>query len=121
MLRDGDIITVPEYTSTIKVQGEVKYPATLSWRKGKSLKYYIKHAGGFGNKANKNGVYVINMNGSIEKISKFSKKAIQPGCEIIIPRKKLRSKMSTAEIVTITSASTSLVTLIVTLVKMIGK
>lgn len=119
VLRDGDIITVPEYTSTIKVQGEVKFPTTLSWRKGKSLKYYIKHAGGFGNKAKKNGVYVINMNGSVEQISRCSKK-IEPGCEIVVPRKKDRRSMTAGEIVTIGTSTASLATMIVTLINLLG-
>ena len=90
ILRAGDVITVPEYTSTIKIRGEVKYPTTVNWQKGKSLRYYIDHAGGFGNMAKKRGVYVINMNGTVNKISRCSKKAIQPGSEIVIPRKPAR-------------------------------
>lgn len=121
VLRDGDVVTVPEYTSTVKIRGEVKYPTAVNWKEGKSLKYYIKHAGGFGNKAKKNGVYVINMNGSVEQISKHSRKAIQPGCEIVVPRKKMRKSVSTAEIVAIGSSTASLATMIVTLVNMLAK
>lgn len=120
VLRDGDIITVPEYTSTIKVQGEVKYPATLSWRKGKSLKYYIKHAGGYGNKAKKNGTYVIKMNGSVEQVSRHSRK-IEPGSEIVVPRKKERRSMTTGEIVTIGTSTASLATMIVTMINLLSK
>lgn len=119
VLRDGDVVTVPEYTSTVKIRGEVKYPTAVNWKEGKSLKYYIKHAGGFGNKAKKNGVYVINMNGSVEQISKHSKKAILPGCEIVVPRKKMRKSVSTAEIVAIGSSTASLATMVVTLINLL--
>ena len=121
VLREGDIITIPEYTSTIKIRGEVTYPTAVNWRKGKSLKYYIKHAGGFGNKAKKNGVYVINMNGAVEKISKYSKKAIQPGCEIVVPRKRMRRPIATAEIVAIGSSAASLATVFVTLTNLLKR
>lgn len=120
ILRAGDVITVPEYTSTIKIRGEVKYPTTVNWQKGKSLRYYIDHAGGFGNMAKKRGVYVINMNGTVKKISRCSKKAIQPGSEIVIPRKSAR-KMSTSEIMAIGTSAISLSTMIVTLVNLIEK
>ena len=120
ILRAGDVITVPEYTSTIKIKGEVKYPTTVNWQKGKSLRYYIDHAGGFGNMAKKRGVYVINMNGTVNKISRCSKKAIQPGSEIVIPRKPAR-KMSTSEIMAIGTSAISLSTMIVTLVNLIDK
>lgn len=119
VLREGDIIMIPEYTSTIKIRGEVKFPTAVNWRKGKSLKYYIKHAGGFGDKAKKNGVYVINMNGSVEKISKISRKAIQPGCEIVVPRKKVFRTLSTAEFIAIGTSTASLATMIVTLVNLL--
>ena len=119
VLRDGDVITVPEYTSTVKVRGEVKYPAALNWRKGKSLKYYIKHAGGFSDKAKKNGVYVINMNGSVEQLPRLSKR-VEPGSEIVVPRKKARRSMTTGEIVTIGTSTASLATMIVTLINLLG-
>ena len=118
VLRDGDIINVPEYTSTIKVSGEVKYPTALNWQKGKSANWYIKHAGGFANKAKRNGIYVINMNGSVEQISRYSKD-IEPGCEIVVPRKKIRRTMSTAEVVTIGTSAASLATMVVTLINLL--
>lgn len=119
VLREGDIVTIPEYTSTIKIRGEVKYPTAVNWKKGKSLRYYIKHAGGFGNKAKKNGAYVINMNGVVEKISRSSTKAIQPGCEIVVPRKKARRPITTSEIVAIGTSTASLTTMIVTLINLL--
>ena len=118
VLRDGDIILVPEYNSTVKIRGEVKYPAALNWRKGKSLKWYIKHAGGFSNKAKKNGIYVINMNGSVEQLSRMSRK-VEPGSEIVVPRRKERRSMTAGEIVTIGTSTASLATMIVTLVNLL--
>ena len=120
VLRNGDILTIPEYTSTVKIRGEVNYPTATNWQKGKSLSYYIKHAGGFGSKAKKNGVYVINMNGSVEKLSRSSKKAILPGSEIIVPSKKYRKKMSTGEIIAIGTSTVSLGTMIATFVRLIS-
>ena len=118
VLRDGDIIIVPEYNSTVKIRGEVKYPTVLNWRKGKSLKWYIKHAGGFSSKAKKNGIYVINMNGSVEQLSRMSRK-VEPGSEIVVPRRKERRSMTTGEIVTIGTSTASLATMIVTLVNLL--
>lgn len=118
ILREGDIINVPDFVSTVKIKGEVKYPTSVNWIKGKPLKYYVNHAGGYSNAAKKRGVYVVYMNGSVEKISKHSKKAIQPGCEIIIPRKAVR-RMTTSEVLAIGSTSVSVVTMLATLVNLI--
>lgn len=120
VLREGDIITIPEYVSTIKVKGEVKYPAATNWKKGKSVNYYVKHAGGYSDKAKKKGVYVINMNGNVEKISRFSRKKVTPGSEIVVPRKKARRSMTTGEIVTIGTSTASLATMIVTMISLLG-
>ena len=58
------------------------------------------------------------MNGSVEKISKSSKKAIQPGCEIVVPRKSDR-RLSTAEIMTLGTSTISIATMIVTLINVL--
>lgn len=118
LLRDGDIITVPRYNSTVKISGEVRHPISINWQKGKKLKYYVEHAGGYSDAAKKKGVYVIYMNGNVEKISKRSRKAIQPGCEIVIPRKQDR-RMSSAEIMTLGTSTISIATMIVTLINVL--
>ena len=119
VLREGDKLIVPEYAATVKISGEVRYPVTVTYHEGEKLDYYIKHAGGYADRAKKNGVYAIYMNGGVKKISKFSSKDIQPGMEIVVPAKNLKKKMSTAEIVTIGSASASIATMIVTIVNLL--
>ena len=118
VLRDGDVLTVPQYTTTVKISGEVRHPISVNWQEGKKLSHYIDHAGGYSDSAKKNGVYVIYMNGSVEKISKNSKKAIQPGCEIVVPRKSDR-RLSTAEIMTLGTSTISIATMIVTLINVL--
>ena len=119
VLREGDRLTVPEYAATVKISGEVRYPITVTYTDGKKLSYYIKHAGGYADRAKKNGVYAIYMNGGVKKISKFSSSDIQPGMEIVVPAKNLKKKMSTAEIVTIGSSLVSIATMVVTIVNLL--
>lgn len=119
ILRESDILTVPQYTSTIKVSGEVRYPITLNYKKGENLSYYIKRAGGYTDRAKKSGVYAIYMNGGVNEVSKRSSRDIKPGCEIVVPSKSVAKKMSTAEIVAIGSSTASIATMIVTMVNML--
>ncbi len=121
VLCEGDLLTIPEYSSTVKVRGEVMFPTALNWRKGKSVNYYVRHAGGFSNKAKKNGIFVLKMNGDVEEVSRCSRKKVQPGCEIIVPRKKMRRSMTTGEIVTIGTSTASLATMIVTMISLLKK
>ena len=77
VLREGDVLTIPQYSNTVKISGEVVHPISMNYMKGKSLSYYISHAGGYGNKARKGNVYAVYANGGVEKIRKRSSKAIQ--------------------------------------------
>jgi protein involved in polysaccharide export with SLBB domain len=115
LLREGDILEVPESSNIIKVSGEVMYPVSMSYEEGKSLKYYIKHAGGYSGNAAKKRVYGIQANGSVVKLKARSKKDIQPGIEIVVPQKQTRRKMSTTEIIGIGSGVAALAGVVVSL------
>ena len=83
VLREGDRVIVPQYSGTVKISGDVMYPNTVAFREGKSVKYYINQAGGWGNRAKKSHTYIIYMNGTVARIGYGTK--ILPGCEIIVP------------------------------------
>lgn len=114
-LREGDKLIIPQYTTTVKVSGEVSRPVSINWQEGKKLGYYIDSAGGYSSAARKKGIYVIYMNGKVEKVSRSSRKAIMPGCEIVVPRKTKRY-MTTGEIITIGTSVVSMTTMIATLI-----
>ena len=119
VLRESDILSVPQYTSTVKISGEVRYPITINYKKGEKLSYYIKHAGGYTDRAKKGDVYAIYMNGGVSEVSKYSSKDIKPGCEIVVPTKNANKKLSTAEVLAISSSTASIATMIVTLVNLL--
>lgn len=81
----GDILTIPELQSTVKISGDVLFPNTVVYVPGKKLKYYINQAGGYGENARKNKAYVVYMNGTASKAS--GKTPIEPGSQIIVPSK----------------------------------
>ncbi len=114
-LRDGDKLIVPQYISTVKITGDVMYPITMNFKKGESLNYYIKRAGGYGDNARKSRVYAIYMNGSVELLSHHSKDAVQPGCQIVVPSKKNKNKMTTAEYAAMGTSAASIATMMVTI------
>lgn len=116
VLREGDKIVVPEYNNTVKISGAVMHPNTVTFKPGEKMKYYVDMAGGFAYRAKKSRAYVIYMNGTVARLKKGNKNAIQPGCEIIIPKKSSRKGMSIADIAGITSASSTLATMVATLV-----
>lgn len=118
VLRENDILYVPEYVSTVKINGAVMYPNTVLYKKGENLRYYINQAGGYGNRAKKRKAYVVYMNGTVARLRARSSKAIEPGCEIIVPAKDPSKRMSAAEMVTMGTSMASLATMIATLVNL---
>ncbi len=112
VLREGDRIVVPQYTGTVKINGEVMYPNTVGFVKGKKASYYIDQAGGFSNKAKKRQAYIIYMNGTVAKVAHNAKP--MPGCEIVVPA-KATTKLSIAETMTIGTSVASIATMIATL------
>ena len=50
-LREGDELVVPQFSNTVKISGEVMYPISMNYEKGKPLSYYIKRAGGYADRA----------------------------------------------------------------------
>lgn len=118
VLREGDALYVPEYVSTVKINGAVMYPNTVTYKEGEDLKYYINQAGGFANNAKRKKAFVVYMNGTVSRLRTGNSKAIEPGCEIIVPSKDKRNKMSPAEILSIGTSTASLATMIATLVNL---
>ncbi len=121
ILRGSDILDIPENTNLINVSGEVMFPVSMPYEKGKNLYYYINHAGGFSDNARKSKVYGVQTNGSVVRLHANSVHDIQPGIEIVVPQKKMKKKMTTGEIVGITSGIASLGAIIVALLNVLKK
>lgn len=118
VMKEGDVLYVPEYINTVKISGAVMYPNTVSYKQGASLKYYINQAGGYGNLAKKKKAYVIYMNGTVSRLKSNNRKAIEPGCEIIVPSKEEKKRLSTAEILSMGSTTASLAAVVASLVNL---
>lgn len=87
VLREGDELIVPEFTNTVKVNGAVMMPNTVSYNSKATVKDYISQAGGFANGARKTKAFIIYMNGQVAKVKGSGKSQVEPGCEIIVPIK----------------------------------
>lgn len=118
VLRDGDEIIIPEIASTVRVQGEVLFPNTVQFISGRPVSYYISQSGGYSTVARRSKVYVVSMNGTVS-VGLNSK--VDAGCEIVVPRKPERDKMTVGEWLGIGTTAASLTTMIATIVNLIKK
>jgi len=119
VLREGDRIVVPQYLNTVKINGEVMYPNTVSFIDGKKVKHYIEQSGGYTSNAKKSQAYIVYMNGTIARVKGRGKNIVQPGCEIIVPAKPDRKGLSLPEIMSIGTSTASLATMIATIANLI--
>lgn len=114
VLRDQDKLVIPQFNNTVTITGEVMYPNTVAYNDKAKLSDYIEKAGGYGRQAMKRRVFVVNMNGTVNKI--HSSKDIQPGCNILVPAKPKRTRMSLGELLSIGTMTATLGTVIATLI-----
>lgn len=117
LLEDGDIIFVPKLLQTVRVSGEVLSPSSIVYQPRISFKNYIRKAGGYSPKGMKKHAYIVYANGSIASTKRYLffnvYPHVQPGAEIFIPTKEERkNRLSTSEIVAITTGLATIATLI---------
>ena len=115
-LREGDRIIVPEYTNTVKVSGNVLYPNTIAYKKGKGARYYVNQAGGWGIRAKKGSTYIVHMNGTVNQMGKGEKPT--PGSEVIVPT-KAKSEVNKLQMwLAVGSSTASIATMLVSIVNL---
>jgi protein involved in polysaccharide export with SLBB domain len=118
-LRAGDQLIIPSKRQTVKVSGMVVKPSLIQFKNGLSLKAYVEKSGGFAETSKKAKIYVSYANGDIKTVKNFLffkwYPKLAPGATIFVPAKPVKEKMSTAEIMGITTSIATLGILIQTI------
>ena len=121
VLRDGDELYIPQFQSTVKISGAVTYPNSVTYTNGMSVRSCLSQAGGYNDIARKYPI-VIYMNGKVATTKRrfiFFKHypKVEPGSEIVVPAKTQQDrKTSLAEILSITSSTTSMAAMITSII-----
>ena len=121
VLRDGDELYIPQLQSTVKINGAVTYPSSVTYTEGMSVGNCLSQAGGYNDIARKYPI-VIYMNGKVATTKKcfiFFKRypKVEPGCEIVVPTKTQRDrKTSLAEVLSIASSTTSMAAMVTSII-----
>ena len=119
VMREGDRIIVPEYNNTVTISGNVLYPNTVAYKKGKKASYYINQAGGYGNRARKRSAFIVHMNGTVNQVGEGDKPT--PGCQIIVPTKPKQDPAKVTQWLGIGSTTAAIATTIATVANLIKK
>ena len=122
VLKVGDEIFIPKYDGQIKVGGAVLLTTQVPYSNNNSFNNYITAAGGYSVDAVKRKAYVIYPNGKAAKTTRFLfftiRPKVEPGSEIVVPKKAERKKTSSAELIGISSSIASLAGLIIALLRL---
>ena len=119
VLREGDVLLLPKYNNTVKINGAVLMPNTVSYNPRYRVKDYISQAGGYSQGAKKSKAFIVYMNGTIAKVKGRGGQQIEPGCEIIVPMKRQRGNSNlVAQILGYSSSIASLGTMAASIASM---
>jgi protein involved in polysaccharide export with SLBB domain len=95
-VRDGDVLMIPKEADYITVMGQVFNATAVSYRKGRSARWYLGQAGGLTPLAEKNGVFVIRADGSVVAAKNSNSgwfsgdplsAVLRPGDSVVVPEK----------------------------------
>lgn len=114
VLRDGDILLVPQYNNTVRISGNVLYPNTVTYSPKMTVNDYVEMAGGYGFRSKKSKAYVVYMNGTVARARRYAKGVIEPGCEIVVPKKRDKDG-ALQEVLSIATTASSLATMMATI------
>ncbi len=97
-LRDGDVLLIPKKENYVMVSGQVFNQTAISYRPGRSARWYLNQAGGLTQIADKSAVFVVRADGSVIAAKNNSgwwagdpmSASLKPGDSIIVPEKTPR-------------------------------
>jgi protein involved in polysaccharide export with SLBB domain len=119
LLQEGDLIEIPKKVETVQTFSGVYFPKKVVYRDGLSVKDVISECGGVVPGGEKKKAYVVYPNGEVRTTSSFlffrNYPSVKPGSEVYVPVKKENKKLSTAEILGITTGLATLATMVITI------
>jgi protein involved in polysaccharide export with SLBB domain len=90
------VLIIPKRPTYVIVQGQVYNPTAVSYRPGRSAKWYLSQGGGPTNLANKRAIFVIRADGTVIGSKGSSlffggalNDSLQPGDMVVVPEKAI--------------------------------
>jgi len=122
-VRSGDTLTIPKRPDYVMVAGQVFNPTAVSYRPGKSAKWYLSQAGGPTAMANKKAIFVIRADGSVigQKSNIWGgdslDASLEPGDMVVVPEKALSGGVPWQNIFTAAQVAASISSAIIIAVR----
>lgn len=121
-LQAGDRLYIPKEEQVVTLHGQVQNPTSVAYEPRFSFGDYIVQAGGFTDSAHIKRTYVRYANGLTDRTRSFLGMRFYPkvekGMDVYVPVKR-RERMSRGEVITMSTAVTSMLAVIVTLIRVL--
>jgi protein involved in polysaccharide export with SLBB domain len=122
VLRSNDELVIPKFDGQVKISGAVLLETQVPYNEKNSFKDYVSSAGGYSGDSWTKNSYVVYANGKAATTKRFLffklYPKIQPGSEIIVPKRPDRKGLSTGEIIGISSAMASLAGVVIAILRL---
>ncbi len=111
-VRRGDVLTIPKRPSFVLVTGQVYNVTALTFTPGETAGWYLQHAGGTSDTANRKEIFVIRANGSI--IGRHSggpaplSTKLDPGDVVVVPQKVIGASVFWKNLLTAAQLASSI-------------
>lgn len=115
VVRAGDVLVVPRRPGFVMVTGQVFNPTAVSYRPGRSAKWYLSQSGGPTNLANKKAMFVLRADGSVIGAKQSfiggnpMSSTLEPGDTIIVPEKAISGGFQWANLFTSAQVASGIV------------
>jgi hypothetical protein len=99
VLIDDDSLHVPFRRTTVEIQGMVNAPTAIAVDRGRTLRYYVRAAGGASATGDEKKAYVIQPNGKIEARERVlwifvNNPTPRAGATVVVPVREERASSS---------------------------
>ncbi|HKR32170.1 MAG TPA: SLBB domain-containing protein, partial [Terriglobales bacterium] len=113
-VRAGDTLIIPKTPSYVLVIGQIFNATAVSYRPGRSAKWYLQQAGGPTTQANKKAIFVIRADGSVIGgkgsllLGDPLNAALRPGDTVVVPEKAIGGSKNWANLFTSAQIASSI-------------
>jgi protein involved in polysaccharide export with SLBB domain len=114
-MRSGDVLTVPKRPGFVLVSGQVYNASAITFVPGKNAGWYLRHAGGTNDVANRKEIFVIRANGSVVGRrsgewygSDVLATRLDPGDVVVVPQKIIGGSLFWRNLLTVAQISSSI-------------
>jgi len=114
-VRAGDVLRIPKRPGFVLVSGQVYNTSAITFTPGETAGWYLKHAGGTTEIANRKDIFVIRANGSVVgrgSSSLFGHDVLathlDPGDVVVVPQKIIGASLFWRNLLTVGQITSSI-------------